>query len=77
MTPQFARIIVPGVNFSHLKPQKSSFFTDFGSDLRKNRAFRGKVCFLEVALKLKDLQFTFTAQVVPVGPLEDTYDSDF
>ena len=77
MTPQFAGISVPGVNFSQLKPQESSFFTDFSSDLRKNRAFQGKVFFLEVALKLKDLHFTFTAQVVPVGPLEDTYDSDF
>ena len=77
MTPLFTWISDPGVNFSQPEPQKSSFFTDFGSDLRKNRAFRGKVCFLEVALKLKDLQFTFSAQVVPVGPLEDTYDSDF
>jgi hypothetical protein len=53
------------------------FFTDSDSDLRKNRAFQGKVFFLEVALKLKDLHFTLTAQVVPVGPLEDTYDSYF
>jgi hypothetical protein len=68
---------VPGVNFSHPEPQKHAIFTDFDCDLWKNRAFQGKVCFLEVALKLKDLQFTFTAQVVPAGPLEDTYDSDF
>ena len=72
MTPLFTWISVPGVNFSQPEPQKSSFFTDFGSDLRKNRAFQGKVCFLEVALKLKVLQLTLTALVVPSGPLRDT-----
>ena len=77
MTPQFAGIIVPGVDFSLPEPQKHAIFTDFGSDLRKNGAFRRKVCSLEVAIKLKDLQFTFTALVNPVKPLQDTYDSDF
>jgi hypothetical protein len=77
MTPQVARISVPGVNFSQLKPQKSTFFTDFGSDLQKNGAFWRKVCSLEVALKLKVLQLTFTAQARPGKAPQDTHDSDF
>ena len=77
MTPQFAGIIVPGVNLSQPEPQKSSIFTDFDSDLRKNGAFWRKVCSLEVVLKLKLLQLTFTALVYLVKPLQDTYDSDF
>jgi hypothetical protein len=67
MTPIFMGIIVPGVNFSPLEPQKHAFFTDFGSDLRKIRAFSRKVCSLEVVMKLKVLQFTFSALVVLSG----------
>ena len=77
MTPQFAGIIVPGVDFSLPEPQKHAIFTDFDSDLRKNGAFRRKVCSLEVAIKLKDLQFTFTTLLELVGALQVTYDSDF
>ena len=54
------RINLPGVNFGQPEPQKSAFFSDFGSDLRKIRAFSRKVCSLEVAVKLKVLQFTFS-----------------
>ena len=72
MTPQFAGINVPGVNFSHPEPQKHAIFTDCDCDLRKNSAFQRKVCSLEVAIKLKDLQFTFTALVEPVGAGRDT-----
>ena len=72
MTPLFTWISVTGVGFSQLKPQKSAFFTDFDSDLRKNGAFRRKVSSLEVAIKLKDLQFTFIALVVLVGALQVT-----
>ena len=77
MTPQFAGIIVPGVDFSLLEPQKHAIFTDFGSDLRKNGAFRRKVCSLEVRLNCQDLHFTFTALLELVGALQVTYDSDF
>ena len=77
MTPQFAGIIVPGVDFSLLEPQKHAIFTDFGSDLWKNSAFQRKVCFLKVAVKLKDLQFTFSELPCLGKPTQDTYDSDF
>jgi hypothetical protein len=63
MTPQFTGIIVSGVDYCQPKPQKHAIFTDFGSDLRKIRAFSRKVCSLEVALQLKVLQFTFSALV--------------
>ena len=63
MTPQFTGISVSGVDYSQLEPQKHAFLSDFGSDLRKIRAFSRKVCSLEVALKLKVLQFTFSALV--------------
>jgi hypothetical protein len=56
---------------------KIFFFTDFDSDLRKMRAFSREVCSLEVALKLKDLQFTFTALLWLGKAPQDTYDSDF
>jgi hypothetical protein len=46
MTPQFAGIIVSGVDFSLPEPQKHAIFTDFDSDLRENRAFQRKVCSL-------------------------------
>ena len=51
MTPQFAGIIVPGVDFTDF----GSDFTDFGSDLRQKRAFSGKVCSLEVATTFEKL----------------------
>ena len=66
-----------GVDFSQPKPQKQAIFRDFDSDLRKNRAVSRKVSSLEVAWNFKDLQFTFTALVNPVKPLQDTHDSDF
>ena len=72
MTPQFSWIIVPGVDFSQLEPEKHAIFTDFGSDLREKRAFSRKVCSLEVATNFEELQFTFTALVGLVGPLRDT-----
>ena len=69
MNPQFAGIIVPGVDFSLLEPQKHAFFfTDFDSDLRQKRAFSGKVCSLEVATQFEELQFTFSSLVL-CGPL--------
>jgi hypothetical protein len=55
MTPLFNGIIVPGVNFSQPEPQNISLFTDFGSDLRENRAFWGKVC--SQILKSSNLSF--------------------
>jgi hypothetical protein len=64
MTPLLTGISVPGVNFSQPEPKNISFLTDFDSDLRENGAFWGKVCSLEVAIKLKDLQFTFSPLVV-------------
>jgi hypothetical protein len=72
MTHLFSGINVPGVDFSQPEPQKNAFFTDFGSDLRQNGGFRGSKYFLKVVIKLKDLQFTFTALVGLVGPLRDT-----
>ena len=72
MTPQFAGIIVPRVNFSHPEPQKHAIFTDFDSDLRQNGAFWRKVCSLEVVLKLKVLQLTLTALVCLGKPLQVT-----
>ena len=63
MTPQFAGIIVPGVNFSLSEPQENAFFTDFDSYLRQKRAFSGKVCSLEVATNFEKLQFTFSSLV--------------
>ena len=72
MTPQFAGIIVPGVDFSLQEPQKHAIFTDFGSDLRKNGAFRRKVCSLEVRVNFQDLHFTFSSLVVPGCTSRDT-----
>jgi hypothetical protein len=63
MTPRVTGIIVPGVEFSQAEPQKHAFFSDFGSDLRQNGAFWRLKCFLKVAMKLKELQFTFTELV--------------
>jgi hypothetical protein len=63
MTPLFSGISGLGVNFGLLDPQKNAFFTDFGSYLRKMRAFPRKVPSLEVAMKLKVLQFTFSSLV--------------
>ena len=54
MTPQFTGISVSGVDYCQPKPQKHAYFSDFE---------RGLVCSLEVVLKLKVLQFTFTALV--------------
>ena len=65
-------INVPGVNFSQSEPQKSAFFSDFGSDLQENGAFWRSKYFLKVALKLKELQFTFTEQARPGKALQDT-----
>ena len=72
MTPQFAGIIVPGVDFSLPEPQKHAIFTDFDSDLRQKRAFSGNVCSLEVAKKFKKLQFTFSSLVLPDPASRDT-----
>ena len=72
MTPQFAGIIVPEVDFSLPEPQKNAIFTDFDRYLRQKRAFSGKVCSLEVDVNLKDLQFTFSSLVVPACPSRDT-----
>ena len=72
MTPRFTGINVPGVEFSQPEPQKHAFLSDFGSDLRKIRAFPRKVCSLEVVLKLKVLQFTFSDLVGLSGPPRDT-----
>jgi hypothetical protein len=60
MTPLFSGISVPGVDFSQPEPQKNAFFSDFGSDLRKIRAFSGSKYFLKVVIQLRDLQFTFS-----------------
>ena len=73
MTPRFTGISVPRVSFSQLEPQKHAFFTDFGGDLRKIRAFSRKVCSLEVAVKLKVFQFTFSTLVA----LSEIQDSGF
>jgi hypothetical protein len=72
MTPLFTGIIVPGVDFGLQEPQKNAFFTDFGSYLQEKRAFSGKVCSLEVIIKLKDLQFTFSSLVLRGPPRRDT-----
>ena len=60
------------MNFSQPEPQKQAIFTDFGSDLRQNGAFRRKVCSLEVVLKLKVLQLTFSEQARLGKALQDT-----
>ena len=72
MTPLFSGISGLGVNFGLPDPQKNVFFTDFGSHLRQNGGFRGSKYFLKVIIKLKDLQFTFTELVGPVGAGQDT-----
>ena len=72
MTPLFNGISVSGVDYSQPEPQKHAFFSDFGSDLRKIRAFPRKVCSLEVVMKLKVLQFTFSDLVWLVVALKDT-----
>jgi hypothetical protein len=41
-------------------------------DLQENGAFWRSKYFLKVALKLKELQFTFSELVGLVGPLRDT-----
>jgi hypothetical protein len=51
---------------------KNMYFTDFGSGLQENGAFWRSKFFLKVAIKFKDLKFTFIALVGPVGPLRDT-----
>jgi hypothetical protein len=68
MTPRFTGIRVPEVEFSQTEPQIHAYFSDFGSDLQENGAFWREVCFLKAAMKLKVLQFTFTALVDLVGP---------
>ena len=65
-------INVPGVNFGQPEPQKNAFFSDFGSDLQENGGFWRSKCFLEVAVKFKELQFTFSALVTPGKALEVT-----
>jgi len=72
MTPVFTWISVPGVNFSLTEPQKNAFFSDFGSDLQENGGFRGSKCFLEVAVKFKELQFTFSELAMLGNALEVT-----
>ena len=65
-------INVAGVNFSQPEPQKNAFFSDFGSDLRKIRAFSRIVRSLEVAVKLEELQFTFSELARLGKALQDT-----
>ena len=65
-------ISFPGVNFGQPEPQKNAFFSDFGSDLRQNGGFRGSKCSLEVAVNLKDLQFTFSELARLGKALQDT-----
>ena len=65
-------INVPGVNFGQLEPQKNAFFSHFGSDLQENGEFWRSKCFLEVAVKFKELQFTFSELARPGKALEDT-----
>ena len=48
------------MDFTQLEPQKNAFFSDFGSDLQENGEFGRSKCFLEVAVKFKELQFTFS-----------------
>ena len=72
MTPLLTGINAAGVDFCKPEPKKNAFFSDFGSELQQNRAFSGSKCFLEVAVKLKVLQFTFSELVGPDGALEDT-----
>ena len=66
MTPLFTGISGPGVDFSQAEPQKDAFFPDFGSDLQQNGAFWRSKYSLKVAIKLKVLQFTFSALVNPI-----------
>jgi hypothetical protein len=63
MTPQFTGISVSGVDYSQLEPQKHTFLSDFGSDLRQKGGLRGSKYFLKVAMQLKVLQFTSTELV--------------
>jgi hypothetical protein len=72
MTPLFTGISVPGVNFSQPEPQNISFFSDFDSELRKNGAFWGKVCSLEVVTNFEKLKFTFSSLALPDPALRDT-----
>ncbi len=72
MTPLLSGLSVPRVDFSQLQPQKNAFFSDFGSDMRQNGGFRGSKYFLKVAVKLKDLQFTFSELVWPGKDGRDT-----
>ena len=65
-------LIHPGVDYSQLEPQKHAFLSDFGSDLRQNLGFPGLVCSLEVVLKLKVLQFTFSELARLTKALQDT-----
>ena len=65
-------ISVPRVDFCQPEPQKNAFFSVFGSELQQNRAFSGSKCFLEVAVKFKELQFTFSELARPGKALEDT-----
>ena len=72
MTPRFTGINVPGVEFSQTEPQKHAFLSDFGSDLWQNGDFRRLVCSLEVVLKFKVLQFTFSELARLTKALQDT-----
>jgi hypothetical protein len=72
MTPRFTGISVSRVDCSQPEPQKRAFFSDFGSDLRQNGAFWRSKYFLKVAMKLKVLQFTFSALVNLIKALRDT-----
>ena len=65
-------INIPRVNFGQSEPQKNAFLSDFGSDLQENGGFWRSKYFLKVAVKFKDLQFTFSELVGPDGALEDT-----
>ena len=65
-------ISFPGVIFGQPEPQKNAFFPDFGSDLQENGAFWRSKYFLKVALKLKELQFTFSELARLAKALQDT-----
>ncbi len=60
------------MNFGQPEPQKNAFFSDFGSDLRQNGGFWRSKCFLEVAVKFKELQFTFSELAWLTLALQDT-----
>ncbi len=55
-----------------MNPGLVSLDFDFGSDLQENGAFWRSKYFLKVAVKLKELLFTFSELARPGKALEDT-----